>query len=140
MLHNSHQLDGVVSSFFDMLQCDICKFAVSTNAALFLGHTNMCFINIELIFTDKTIVSPGEQNLVVNNLRVESIVGFVLHCPSCIERKMLCANAIVLNNGFYLAAMPECFITGKIDFPVFIVDPGQRMGGLVPCIKFAFQI
>ena len=140
MLHNGHQLDGIVTGFFYMGQDNVCKLTVSTDASFFLRHTDMRFVNVELIFTDKTIVSPGEQNLVVNNLRVESIVGFVLHCPSCIERKMLCANAIVLNNGFYLAAMPECFITGKIDFPVFIVDPGQRMGGLVPCIKFAFQI
>ena len=140
VFHNGHKLNGVVACFLDVLQRDVRKFPIGTDAAFFLRHTHMSFIDIKLVFADKAIIRPGEQNLVIDNLGIKCVVGFILNGPSGIQRKVLRANTIVFNYCFDFTAVPQSVISGKINLPVFIIQSGKRMRCGIPYIKFAFQI
>ena len=140
VLHNGHKLNGIVACFLDVFQRNVCKLPIGTDAAFFLRHTHMGLIDKKLVFADKSIIRPGKQNLIVDNLCIKGVVGFILNGPSGIQGKMLGANVLVLDDGLYLAAVPQSVISGEEDFPVLIVESGERMRCGIPCIKFAFQV
>ena len=140
MLHDSHQLDSVVTGCLDMFQSDVSEFLVSAHTALFLGHTDVGFVDVQFFFTFKTGIGPVESDAVVNDLSLKRVVGLVLNSPAAVQRQMLGTGHIGIHNGLDLTAVPQGIVTFQINFPVAVTNSCQRMGCLVPIIKFTFQI
>ena len=86
MLHNGHKLHCVVACLFDPGQNLGGKFPVSTDAAFFLCHTYMGFVDIQLIFTHKVLVGPGEGAPIINDFRIEGVIALILNDTSNVER------------------------------------------------------
>ena len=140
MLHNGHQLNGVVAGFFDMGKDNISKLAVRTDLAFLLGHAHMSFINIELLFADKIFVSPGEDITLIHNLCAPGDGLGVLNHPAGVKGHMLCTGKIGVYYGFYLAAVPQGVFALQQKLPVAVIQFFQGMTCLIPSVKIAGQI
>ena len=140
MLHNGHQLDGVVTGFLDMGQGIVGELTVGTHLALFLGHTYVGFVDVQILFTLETGIGPVELLAGVNDLSLKGVVGLVLHGTAAIQGQVLGAGHVGVHNGLDLAAVPQSVFAFQEQLPVAVADGLQGVGGLVPVVEFAFQI
>ena len=139
MLHNGHQLNGVVTGLLHMRKGVIGKLTVRTDLALFLCHTHMGLVDVHMLFALEAGIRPVEGLVVVYDLSAECGGLGVLHHTAGKQRNMFCAGVVSVHNGLDLAAFPQ-FIFTQIQFPVTVAKIGHRMAGLVPVIELAFQV
>ena len=79
MLHDGHQLHGVIASLFNAGQNQVGKFAVRANLAFLLCHTHMGFVNEQGVFPLEALVGPLKGFPVIYHLSAEKPGLLVLH-------------------------------------------------------------
>ena len=109
MLHDRHQLNGVVAGFLYTRKCVICKLTVGTDFTFLLRHTNVCFINIKGFLTFELFVCPLEHFAVIYNLTAPGNCLRILCHTTDIKRNMLCDIAPGFYNSLHLTAFPKLF-------------------------------
>ena len=140
MLHNGHELEGIVAGLLDSRQDVVGKFPVGADLALLLRHADVGFIDIQLVLARKILVRPVEGLPVVHNFALESDGLLVLHHPAGIQGDVLRAGQVGVHHGLDLAAVPQGVVAGEVQLPVAVAQIRQRVGGLVPAVEFALQI
>ena len=140
MLHNGHELEGIVPRLVDSRQDVVGKLPVGTDLALLLRHANVGLIDIQLVLAGKALVRPRECLTVIHHLALEGDVLLVLHHPAGIQGDVLRAGQVGVHHSLDLAAVPQGVVAGEIQLPVSVAQIGQRVGGLVPAVEFALQI
>ena len=137
MLHDGHQLHGVIACLFNAGKNQVGKFTVRANLALLLCHTHMGFVNEQGVFPFEALVCPLEGFPVVHHLGAEKPGFLVLHGAAGIQGNMLRAGHVGIHNGFYLAPIPQGIVTGQKNLPVSISNGGQGVTGLIPVVEIS---
>ena len=118
MFLNCHDLDSIVTSFFDARQDIFFKLSISANFLSILSHTNMTFINEQWInIRFKAVITPIEGVLRTPNLSGENFSLIVLHNASCPSRNTLTAATIPINFHLVEVAVLHCLLRQN-DFPI----------------------
>ena len=98
MLHNSHNLNSIISKILYARKYLICKFKIRTNFSLLLSHTNMTLINIRRKFTVEILIRPCKWCLWIINLCTPKIGCRILNNSACIQWDSLKLLTIMLYN------------------------------------------
>ena len=107
MLHNGHELYGIVTIGLDTRQDLIGKFPVGPDLALLLGHAHMGFVYIQRILSTKITVGPGILLFIIGDLSAPGNGFGILHHPAGIQRDVLRALHIGIHHRLNTAALPE---------------------------------
>ena len=70
MLHDSHQLDGVIACLFDAGQHLLGELPIGTYFSLLLGHTHMRFVHIQRLGRLKILICPGKGFPVIHHFGI----------------------------------------------------------------------
>ena len=140
MLHNGHELDGVVARLLDSGQGVVGELAVGAHLTLLLGHTHVGLVDVQLVLAYEILVRPREDLPVVDDLAGKGQGLGVLDHPVGVQGDMLGAGHIGVHNSFDLAALPQSVVALQEDFPVAVSDVGQGMAGLVPAVEVTLQV
>ena len=140
VLHNGHELDGVVARFLHSGQHQVRKLPISANLALLLGHAHVGLVNIEGILPAEALIRPRKGFLVVRHLAQPVDGAIFLDHPAGIERDVPGALHKSIHHGLHLAALPQGVVPGQVELPVAVAKVFQGMGRGVPVVKFAGEV
>ena len=98
MLHNGHNLDGVVSKILDAWKYVICKLEVGANLSLLLSHAYMALINIRRQLAVEILIGPRKWSLRIIHLCTPLVGLRILYDSSCIQRDTLKLLSLVLDD------------------------------------------
>ena len=140
MLHDGHELHGVVACLLDAVQGVVGELPVGADSSFLLRHAHMGLVDVQLVFPNKALVRPVEGFLIVGDLALKGDGLLVLHHPAGVQGDVLRAGHVGVHHGLDLAAFPQGIVTGQVQLPVAVLQLGQRMGGLVPVVEFTLQV
>ena len=140
MLHDGHQLDGVVACPLHPGQHQIGKFAVRADALGLLRHAHMSLVDEEFILAAEIRVGPGIALPVVHNFGHPGDGFLVLHHPPGVEGNVFRAGHVGVHHGLDPAAFPKRVVALQIQLPVAVFQLLQGMAGLVPVVEIAGQV
>ena len=106
MLHNSHELNGIVARVPDVGKDEIRELPVGANLAFLLGHAHMGLVDEQLVLARKACIRPGESLRFVHHLGAPGDGVGILGNPAGVEGNVLGAGHVGVHNGFHLAAVP----------------------------------
>ena len=101
MLHNRHDLNGVVPQLSDSGQDFFGKLAVGTHTRLFLRHADMALVDVQGLFRDKSLIAPdkGLRGIVDDGAPAG---GYrVLNDPRGVQRDAVQLLTVVNHNGHH---------------------------------------
>ena len=140
MLHDSHELDGVVAGLLHMGQGDVSEFPVGANLALFLGHADMGLVDVQALVGLEALVGPLELVGGINDLADEGVILLVLNGTAAVQGQMLGAGHVGVHDGLDLAAVPQGVLALQVQLPVSVIQLGHGVAGLVPIVELALQV
>ena len=106
VLHDGHQLDGIITGLLHMGQGIIRKLPVGANLTLFLCHAHMGLVDVQTVLALERAVGPVEGIPVVGDLGSKGDGLGILHHTPGIERNMLRSGQVGIHHGLDLAAFP----------------------------------
>ena len=142
MLHNGHQLHGVVAVLFDPRQNIAHELQIRAHA-LFLGrHADMRLVNQRrhIFLRPKFFIRPDKFLPRIPDGGAEIVRLFVLHNIGRIERNAVFRAARAGDGDLHLAAVLERAHAGDLDFPISVAHRLHRMAGAVPVVEIANQV
>ena len=138
VLHNCHQLDGVVAKILHMGQNVIGKLTIGGNFVFLAGHTYMSLIDQRGLITMKVSVCPGVGIDVVPHFAAPAARLPVLRDTAGIEGNMLGEMIAVLDDGENSAALMDG-VTREGENPVAVVGLFHRGGCPLPVVEITCQ-
>ena len=139
MLHDRHQLNGVVAQVLDTRQNRIGELAVGGDAIVLAGHPHVRFVDERRLVVFKVPVRPGIRRLLVPYLTAPALRHPVLRDPPRIQRDVLRQHTVVFHDGDDPASLVKRLARQK-ELPVPAAFAGKGMGGLVPAVEIARKI
>ena len=140
MLHDGHQLDGVVAGLLHMGQDVVGELPVGTHLALFLAHADVGLVDVHPLLTLEVGVGPLELVQLVLDLGAPGDGVGILDHTAGEEGQMLGTGQVGVHHGLDLAAGPQGVVAGEVDLPGAAAQILQGVAGLVPVIEFAGQV
>ena len=140
MLHDGHELDGVVAGLLDTGKDLVSKFPVGTYLTLLLGHAHMGLVDVEGLGGLKVPVCPGIGIPVIHHFCGESRGLGVLDYAAGVERDMLRTGHVDVHHGFDLTALPKGVVPLQHQLPHTVIKTLHGMRGLVPAVKIAGKV
>ena len=140
MLHNGHDLNGVVAQGLDPGQDLLPEFVIGANPGLLLGHAHMALVNVGGLFPAEARVGPPEGLLGSVNLGVPLDGLGILHHIVGVEGNAVQLPAVVHHDGHDLLAVLQGVRSGEFQLPdaVFLLVHG--IGMALPAVEIAGEI
>ena len=140
MLHNGHDLDGIVAQSLDPGQNPLPKFIIGTHPGLLLGHANVALIDVEGLLRLEIPVGPVKFLLRRVDDGTPAHVPGVLHHIVGIERNPVQLPALTRHDGHDLLAVPQGVLPGQeyLEDAVFQLLHGAAVP--VPVVKVTGQV
>ena len=140
MLHDRHELDGVVACFFHPGQGIVGKLPIGADLALFLGHAHMGLVDVEGVFAFEALVRPGIGLGVVGDFTAPGDRAGILDHPAGVQGDVLRAAIGGIHHGLDLTALPQGILPGEAQLPAAVAQALQGVTGLIPVVEVAGQI
>ena len=139
VLHDRHQLYGIVSVFHHMGEDLIGKFHIGVDLVVLTGHSHMGFVDQRRLVAGKAGVGPGIRLEVVPNFAAPALCDMILNGAASVERQMLGQMIPVLHDGDDAAALAER-VAGEKELPVAVLFLFHRRVKPVPAVEITAQI
>ena len=140
MLHDGHDLNGIVAQSLDPGQDLILKLGICTDLRLFLGHTNMAFVDIEGLFRLKVFVRPNKGSFRFMDHRIPLDGCLVLQNILGIQRDTLHLHAIANRDRANTLTIAQRIHTGNIQFKYAAILFFHRIGIAIPIAEITGQV
>ena len=127
VLHNGHQLNGIVTCFFDAGQHKLGKFAVGAHLALFLSHTHVGFVDVQGLRRLEILIGPVEDLPVIDHFGTPGNLSFFLNHAAGIQGDVVGTLQIGVHNSLDLAAVPKGVVPLQIQLPNAVIQSFQRV-------------
>ena len=137
MLHNGHELDGVVTRSLDPGQHQVRKLPIGANLSFLLSHAHVSLVNKQGILPAEIAVCPMENLSVVCDLADPFHATLLLNNAAGVEGNVPGALHEGIYHSLYLAALPQSVVTWQKNLPVAVANGGQGMGGGIPIVEFS---
>ena len=138
MLHDRHQLHGVITQSFDARQNPVCKFTVGTNTVFLGRHTDMCLIDKRDRVGNEAAVGPGPRLRRIPDFTDPVKADLVLYHTACVKRNMVAEAVAVLHHGPDPASVMQR-IFRKLQLPVPVFQAGHGICCFIPAVKITHQ-
>ena len=135
MLHDGHQLDGVVAGFLHMGQGVVSELPVGAHLALFLGHAHVGFVNEQGVFTLEILVGNHLLGFFNDGLVTSGLNDSTLMECQCAERACAKATTIAGKREFHFLQAWYPYLTVGSRLVVYGMPPSSK-GLLHNLIKF----
>ena len=139
MLHDRHELYGVIAEIFHAGQNIVRKFTVSAGTVFLSRHADMGLIDQRNRIRVKIPVGPGVGFDRIPHLTEPVKADRILNHPSGIERDVVGERVSVSYDRPDPAAVMQDFFR-QTQLPVAVFQAGQGMRGPVPVIEVAHEI
>ena len=139
MLHDSHDLNGVVTQILDAGQRVLTELIEGADFALLLRHTDVALIDEEILFGLEVGIRPVEGRHFVDRGTPGGGAG-VLDDTGGIQGDAIQLLAVMYHNGHDALAFFQGILTGQEQLKNAILLALHRMGVTIPTAEVTGQV
>ena len=139
MLHDGHDLNGVVAQRLDPGQNVDPEFFVRAHLALFLSHADVALVDEEVFLGHEALVGPLKRLFGIADHGAPAAGNRILHHPAGVQRDPLQKLAVVFHNGHDLHAVLQRICAGQEQLEYTVFQLGQPVCLPVPAAEIAGQ-
>ena len=142
VLHDRHQLHGVVAVALDAREHVAHELEVGAHALLLGRHAHMRLVDERrhVLLRAELLVRPRKGLARIPDGRAEAVGRLVLRDVGCIERDAVLGAARAGDAYLHLGEVAQRAHAGDVNFPVAVAQAGHRMALAVPVVEIADQM
>ena len=142
MLHDGHELDGVVSGLLHAVEDAVGKFAVGADGFVLLRHAHVGFVDEQgaQLALAVAAVRPAEGAVRRPDLAVELVGLGIAHHAAYVGGDTVELLAVFRHLHLDALAVHERVLAGQDDLPVAVFQPGHGVAFAVPVVEVADEV
>ena len=140
VLHNGHNLDGIIAQRLDFRQDMHPEFLISAYLSVLLSHTDVALVDKQLLLGLKFTVRPCKFRFRVPNHAVPLDGHRVLLHPVDIQRNPLQLSAAGYHYGHYLLTVLQAVSTGQKQCKHAVFSLFHGIGVSIPAAEITGQV
>ena len=139
MLHDGHELDGIVPQILHVGQHVVGKLPIGGDAVILAGHADMGLIDQRRLVAAEIPVRPGIGLQIIPHLAAPALMHPVLGDALGVERDMLGEAVPIAHDGDHPAALAQG-IPRQEQLPIAVIGAVQGRIRPMPVVEIAGQI